>query len=145
MKGVEYLLLFFCEGREMPSQISVQPSLLDLLLYAGDGIKFKLICTNNADPPEPVVITGDVAAQIRVDRQSADPPLAEFSSDMTTADVGEIILSLTGDQTRNLMDGPGLVKGKFVGVWDVQWTADGAEPRTICQGKVECAADVTRP
>lgn len=128
----------------MPSQISIQPPVLDLLLYAGDGISFKLICTNDADPPETVNITGDIQAQVRVDRLSTDPAVVEFSSDLTAADLGEIVLSLTGAQTQDLIEHTSVVKGKFTGNWDVQWTADGAEPRTLCQGKVECLADVTR-
>ena len=128
----------------MPSQISIQPPVLDLLLYAGDGISFKLICKDDSDPPEPVNITGDIAAQIRANRLSPDPPVVEFSSDVSAADAGEIVLSLTGVQTSELMDDPSVVKGKFTGAWDVQWTPDGGEPRTLCQGKVECLADVTR-
>jgi hypothetical protein len=128
----------------MASQISIQPPVLDLLLYAGDGISFKLICTDDADPPQPVNVTGAIAAQIRVDRLSGDPAIVEFSSDLAAADVGEIVLSLTGDQTQDLIEHPSVVKGKFTGNWDVQWTADGAQPRTLCQGKVECLADVTR-
>lgn len=128
----------------MAGQLSIQPSVLDLALYAGDGISFKLICTDNANPPQPVNLTGDVQAQIRVDRSSTDPPVATFSADMSGADIGEITLSLTGDDTSGLMDGAGVTKGKFTGQWDVQWTPTGGEPRTLCQGKVECIADVTR-
>jgi hypothetical protein len=128
----------------MASQISIQPPVLDLLLYAGDGISFKLICTNDAEPPEPVNVTGDIAAQIRVDRLSTDPAIVEFSSDVSGAATGEIVLSLTGEQTQDLIEHESVVKGKFTGSWDVQWTADSAEPRTLCQGKVECLADVTR-
>jgi hypothetical protein len=128
----------------MAGQLSIQPPVLDLALYAGDGISFKLICTDDADPPEPVNISGDIQAQIRVDRSSTGSPVATFSADMAGADVGEIVLSLTGEQTADLMDGAGVVKGKFAGQWDIQWTADGGQPRTLCQGKVECIADVTR-
>lgn len=128
----------------MAGQLSIQPPVLDLALYAGDGIKFKLICTDDADPPEPVNITGDIQAQIRPSRNEDAPLTAEFAADMTGADAGEIILSLTGDQTQELMADPSVSKGKFTGVWDIQWTADGGQPRTLCQGKVECIADVTR-
>lgn len=128
----------------MAGQLSIQPPVLDLALYAGDGISFKLICTDNADPPQPVDVTGDIQAQIRVDRLSSDPPVATFSADDSGADVGEIVLTLTGDDTTGLMDGPGVVKGKFTGQWDIQWTQAGGQPRTLCQGKVECIADVTR-
>lgn len=127
----------------MSGQLSTQPPVLDLALYAGDGISFKLICTDDADPPQPVNVTGDVQAQIRVNRADVDS-MATFSADMVGADQGEIILSLTGDDTAGLMEGSGVVKGKFTGAWDVQWTAVGGEPRTLVQGKVECISDVTR-
>jgi hypothetical protein len=132
----------------MAGQLNMQPPILDLALYAGDGISFKLSCTDNMEPPGSVAIVGDIQAQIRVDRLSADPPVAEFAADMTNADAGEVVLSLTGEQTQSLMvDLPPAAKGKFSGVWDVQWTPeapDSIEPRTLCQGKVECVADVTR-
>ncbi len=128
----------------MAGTLSIQPSVLDLALYAGDGVSFKLICTDNEDPPQPVNLTGDIQAQIRVDRSSSDPPVATFSADMSGADIGEITLSLTGEQTADLMDGAGVAKGKFTGVWDIQWTQTSGQPRTLCQGKVECIADVTR-
>lgn len=128
----------------MPSQIRIQPPVLDLLLYAGDGISFKLICTDDADPPAAVNITGTIEAQVRVDRSSTSEMIVEFSSDLTGAASGEIILSLTGDQTQELIDHESVTKGRFAGVWDVQWVATGAEPRTLCQGAVECLADVTR-
>ena len=79
-----------------------------------------------------------------MDRSSTSDPVATFSADMDGATNGEIILSLTGVQTGDLMDGAGVVKGKFTGVWDLQWTQTGGQPRTLCQGKVECVADVTR-
>jgi hypothetical protein len=126
------------------SELNIQPPTLDLALYAGDGISFKLICSDNATPPNRVNVTGDIQAQVRLTRQAVDPPLAAFSADMVGADAGEIVLSLTGDQTQDLMDDPSASKGKFAGVWDIQWTATGGQPRTLCQGKVECVADVTR-
>jgi hypothetical protein len=122
--------------------ITLQPQVLDLALYAGDGVDFRLICTDNAANPVP--ITGTVMAQIRVDRTAPDSPVVEFEADLTDGDQGIILLSLTGDQTQQLMDDPSVSKGKFTGVWDVQWTPAGLQARTLCQGKVECVADVTR-
>jgi hypothetical protein len=122
--------------------VTVQPPTLDLYLYAGDGVSFKVICRDNQSPPQPVNVTGDVEAQIRSNRLSTDPPVATFSADMSGADQGEIVLSLTGDDTHALM--ATATKDKFTGVWDCQWTPTGGQPRTLCQGKVECAADVTR-
>ena len=128
----------------MAGQLSIQPPVLDLALYAGDGISFKLICTDDSVPPEPVNITGAIQAQIRANRDETSAVSAEFSTDLTGADAGEVILSLTGAQTQDLMEDPAVAKGKFNGVWDVQWTPTGGQPRTLCQGKVECIADVTR-
>jgi hypothetical protein len=117
--------------------INVQPSALDLALYAGDGIEFRLICTDTDG--EPIDITGVVQAHIRQNRSDTDP-LAEFTIGLTDAYLGIIVLSLTGDQTQGLVNS----SGKFAGVWDVGWEPADALPRTLCQGKVECVADVTR-
>lgn len=124
------------------ASIALQPSVLDLSLYAGDGVSFRLICTDNNSDRVP--ITGTVMAQVRVDRLSSDDPIVEFAVDLAEADQGVVQLSLTGDQTQELIADPSTVKGKFTGVWDVQWTPAGQEARTLCQGKVECVADVTR-
>lgn len=118
--------------------INVQPSVLDLVLYAGDGVEFRLICTDSDEAP--VDITGSVEAQIRTDRLSTDPPIVEFTVGMVDAYQGIIVLSLTGEQTQALVGDT----GKFTGVWDVAWEPAGAHSRTLCQGKVECVADVTR-
>jgi hypothetical protein len=128
------------------ANLTIQPPTLDLSFYAGDGIAFKLLCSNDADPPVPVDVRGTVVAQVRLDRTLPEEPVVEFSSDMTNAEQGEILLSLTGEQTQPLVEHasvkPG--SGKFTGVWDLQWTKAGAEPRTLCQGKIECLADVSR-
>jgi hypothetical protein len=126
----------------MMASIALQPQVLDLMLYAGDGVEFRLICTDSDQAPVP--ITGTVEAQIRVDRTAPDDPVVEFASDLSDSGQGIIVLSLTGDQTQQLLAHPSSTKGKFSGVWDVQWTPTGEEARTLCQGKVECVADVTR-
>jgi hypothetical protein len=126
----------------MASQINLQPQILDLSLYAGDGVSFRLICTDKAG--NPVDVTGVVEAQIRLNRTEDVAPIVSFSAEMIDAYQGIVVLSLTGDQTRALLNQPGVSQGKFIGVWDVQWQASGGEPRTLCQGKVECDADVTR-
>lgn len=114
------------------------PQVVDLVLYAGDGASFSLKVT---DPTAaPIAVTGTILAQIRLERDTADPPLAVFTADMTNAATGTIVLSLTGSETQSLVT----TDQKFVGVWDVQWTAVGAEPVTLCQGKVECMPDVSR-
>ena len=127
----------------MAGVIDLQPQVLDLVLYAGDGVSFRLICTDKAGAP--VDVTGSVAAQVRLNRSKAEESIIEFAAEMQDAYTGIIVLSLTGDQTQALMDHPSVnSSGKFTGVWDVQWEPEGLEPRTLCQGAVECVADVTR-
>lgn len=109
---------------------------MDLVLYAGDGSSFKLKVT---DCTVPIALTGVILAQIRVERDTPDPPKVAFTVDMTNAATGEITLQLTGADTQSLVT----TDEKFIGVWDVQWTATGWNP-TLCQGKVECMPDVSR-
>jgi hypothetical protein len=124
----------------MANQIDLQPQVLDLILYSGDGFKARLSCKTPANAP--IDITGAVVAQIRNDRlHPDDPPVASFTVDMVDAYLGIIKLSLSGDQTQDLTDN---ASGKFSGVWDVEWDPADDEPRTLCQGKVECVADVSR-
>jgi hypothetical protein len=122
--------------------INIQPSVLDLALYAGDGVEFRLICTDSGN--DPVDVTGAVKAQIKTSRLNGATPIAEFTVGLVDAYQGIIVLSLTGDQTQDLVEDPSSSQGKFTGVWDVEWEPANAEPRTLCQGKVECVADVTR-
>lgn len=118
--------------------INIRPSVLDLMLYAGDGVEFRLICTDSGNAP--VDVTGSVKAQIRLDRSNDDPPIVSFTVGTVDAYQGIIVLSLTGDQTQELV----AETDPFIGVWDVEWEPANAQPRTLCQGKVECVADVTR-
>lgn len=114
--------------------IVYDPQVLDLTLYAGDGTNFRLVVTDAAGAPVP--LTGEMIAQIRLARDSSDPPVTSFVIDLTQSAEGIASLSLTGQQTQLL--------GKFSGVWDLQWTPAGEEPSTLCQGKVECVPDVSR-
>jgi hypothetical protein len=126
----------------MANAINVQPKILNLELYAGDGISFRLMCTSGVGAP--VDITGTVSAQIRLVPTAIDPPIVDFTVGLTDAYLGIIILSLTGEQTQELSEHPSSVAGRFMGVWDVEWEPVDSEPRTLCQGKVECVSDVTR-
>jgi hypothetical protein len=120
--------------------INQNPQVLDLVLYAGDGLSFSLVVTNASSAP--VNLDGTMQAQIRAARVDPDPPLAIFDIDLAGAAEGIAVLSLTGEQTQALSDGSP-PEEKFIGVWDVEWTAVGAEPVTLCQGKVECLPDVS--
>lgn len=126
----------------MPGVIDLQPEVLDLELYAGDGVTLPMSCVDKAGAP--IDLTGAIDAQIRVDRELSTDVLVTFSVNTVDSYEGKIVLTLTGDQTESLMTDPSVKSGKFLGVWDLQWTAAGAQPRTICQGKVECVADVSR-
>lgn len=123
----------------MANQISLRPIVWNLLLYSGDGFSIKVAITDLTGAP--IDVSGSVAAEVRPDRLTpSDPPLASFDVSMVDAYLGIIGLSLSGAQTDALLT-DGL--DKFVGVWDVQWTPAGKEPRTLVQGTVECVADVT--
>jgi len=124
----------------MVATINVQPQTLNLALYAGDGVSFRILCTDAAG--DPVDVTGAIEAQVRLTRLTDDPPLAEFAASMVDAYQGIVVLSLTGDQTKELSDS--VEDGNFKGVWDLQWVPASSEPRTLCQGSVECVSDVTR-
>jgi hypothetical protein len=121
------------------AKLNLAPQVLDLTLYAGDGVEFRLICTDT--DKQPVDVSGAVEAQVRLDRTLAGASLEAFAADMADAGDGIIVLSMTGDQTMNLITDD---SGKFTGVWDVQLTRTGLEPRTLCQGQVVCLVDVTR-
>ena len=121
--------------------ISLVPEILDLSLYGGDGVELRLVVTDTGG--EPVDLTGTIDAQIRSTRTSSTES-AVFDADLTDSDTGVVILSLTGAQTEGLHGNPNTPSERFSGVWDVQWTPQGAEPVTLIQGKVESALDVTR-
>jgi hypothetical protein len=126
----------------MAGQINLQPQILNLSLYAGDGVEFRLVCKSGTGAP--IDITGVVKAEVRLDRLSSDNAIATFSVNSTDAYQGIIVLSLTGAQTEALSQHSSSKAGKFSGVWDIQWTPAGLQPRTLCQGTVECVADVTQ-
>jgi len=120
-----------------PVKISLIPSSLDLELYAGDGVS--LVFGLNDSDGQPLDVTGTVIAQIRESRAHIEAA-ADFTADLTNGSTGQVVLSLTGAQTGTLIG----EKGRFEGVWDMQWTKDGAEPVTVLQGSVTCDPDVTR-
>jgi hypothetical protein len=126
----------------MANEINLQPQVLNLKLYAGDGVEFRLVCTDKAGAP--IDVTGAVTAQVRLARLTPDPPIVSFAANMVDAYLGIVVLSLTGDQTHTLSAHPSSKDGTFLGVWDVQWAPSTSQPRTLCQGSVECVSDVTR-
>jgi hypothetical protein len=122
--------------------ISLIPEQVDLQLYGGDGVELEINVSNGSASPFP--LDGEVAAQIRGSRVNPDS-MADFAVDMTNADIGIVIVSLTGDQSASLHGDPTAPIEKFKGVWDVQWTPEsGRAPVTLVQGNVESSLDVTR-
>ena len=118
-------------------KLSFIPQTLDLVLYAGDGAGIRFTFTNSGGTALP--LTGEMKAQIRANREDADPALAEFDIDDTDFATGVVLISVTGEQTHALITDD----EKFTGVWDLQWTPTGDEPSTLVQGNVECFPDVT--
>src|SRR3954463_7571422 len=118
-------------------KLDLRPKSLDLELYAGDGATIQLSVIDNQSRPIPV--DGVVTAQIRVNRLDADS-LVSFDANLTQAQEGIVLVSLTGEKTASLITDEPL----FRGVWDVQWLAPDTEPITLIQGRVNCYADVTR-
>lgn len=118
-------------------KLSFIPQTLDLSLYAGDGAGLRFTITDSTGAALP--LTGEMKAEIRANREDADPALAEFAVDLTNFTTGVVLISLTGAQTHALIsDGE-----KFTGVWDFEWTPMDDEPATLVQGNVECLPDVT--
>src|SRR3954447_3178855 len=97
-----------------PAKISLVPSALDLALYGGDGVS--LIFTLNDASGQPLDVTGVVTAQIRFRQDDADA-LADFTADLSGHATGQVVLTLTGPQTADLVVAGGMKQ--FSGVWDM--------------------------
>ena len=138
--GALFLLVGFASDMAS-TPISLIPETQDLRLYGGDGVRLRLIVTNSAG--EPINLTGSLAAQVRSSRTISEIR-ADFTTTIVDAVNGIVELSLTGDQTAGLHGDPTAPVERFLGVWDIQWTAQDAEPVTILQGAVESNLDVTR-
>lgn len=117
--------------------VSVVPQRADLALYAGDGAAIRITAKNTDGTP--LDLTGTLEAHIR--RHRSDPtPQASFAVDATQATDGIALLTLTGLETRGLVNG----ENTYHGAWDLQWAPTDAEPVTLIQGAVKCSLDVTR-
>jgi hypothetical protein len=118
--------------------VSVTPKRLDLSLYAGDGASIRVTAQN--PDGSPLDLTGSLEAHIR--RYRTDPtPQTSFAVDTTNASDGVALLTLTGLQTRGLINAGAIL---YEGAWDCQWAPPDAEPVTLMQGAVKCHLDVTR-
>ena len=62
------------------ASIDLKPQVLDLSLYAGDGVEFRLICTDNDG--DPLNVSGNITAQIRVDRSETSSAIVDFDANL---------------------------------------------------------------
>lgn len=118
--------------------VAFTPTWRNVDLYAGDGA---VIILNITTPDgQPVRITGPIQAHIR--RHRTDPtPMDQFKVVLDLHREGRAELSLTGQQTTQLLNGD----PRFTGYWDAQLNRALQEPLTLVQGAITCALDVTRP
>jgi hypothetical protein len=115
--------------------LTVQPTVLDLKLYAGDGFTMRMIFVDKISG-DPWPADGEWLAQVRASPPDTDI-LTDFTVDTTDAATGIILLSLSGVQTATLAE-----NGQAT--WDVQQIETGADPRTWYRGVVRTISDVTR-
>lgn len=115
--------------------VGVGPARLDLRLYAGDGFNVAFVFTN-AETGAPYPLEGEWAAQVRAPASNTTELLA-FVVNTTEAATGKVVLTLTGEQTRQLL---GVVDAS----WDLQQTPPAGQPRTWYAGAVTATLDVTR-
>src|SRR4051794_4766959 len=119
-------------------QVSVIPQRYDLAVYAGDGVELRLSAVD-AKTGDNLDLAGEISAQVKAHRSDTEP-LTEFAVEVEQAADGILDLSLSGEQTAALITS----SSQFKGSWDVQWLADGEQPRTLVQGNLTCVLDVTR-
>lgn len=120
-------------------QINVLPRQVNLTIYAGDGVELRLTAVD-AETGESLDLAGVIDAQVKASRRDTEPMEAFAVGGDLSAD-GILDLSLSGDQTAALLTED---SSRFDGAWDVQWVADGEQPRTLVQGTLTCVLDVTR-
>lgn len=120
------------------SQVSVIPQRIDLAVYAGDGVALRLTAVDSKTG-DSLDLAGEIGAQVKASRSDTEP-ITEFAVNTNQAADGVLDLSLSGQQTAALLTD----SSRFKGSWDVQWLADGEQPRTLVQGNLTCVLDVTR-
>jgi hypothetical protein len=119
-------------------QVSVIPQRVDLAVYAGDGVELRLNAVD-AKTGDSLDLAGEIGAQVKANRSDTEP-ITQFAVNTEQAADGILDLSLSGSQTAALLAD----SSQFKGSWDVQWLADGEQPRTLVQGNLTCVLDVTR-
>jgi hypothetical protein len=119
---------------QIVAKLDVQPMVLDLTLYAGDGFSLLLAFTDELGAPWDA--SGSWTAQVRATPVSTEVQ-ASFTVDTTEAATGKVRLTLTGEEVRAILTSTGK------SVWDVEQIVGGV-PRTWYRGDVTVVGDVTR-
>lgn len=112
------------------ASLSATPAILDLNLYAGDGVTIAFEFT---EAGEPWPTLGTWEADIRATDKSEEV-IANFGV-IVDDEAGLVTLSLSGEQVRDLGTSA---------VYDLQQVIPGAEPRTWYRGNIKVGWDVTR-
>lgn len=109
------------------------PAPRDLEFYRGDDYTHVLTFVDNGDPPAPLDLSEyTFKAQIRDRSENGTIVYAEFEIDVTQANIGVIVLRLSGSATR--------IKP---GYWDLE-VDDGSGIQTWLKGSVTPSGDVTK-
>lgn len=110
--------------------ISTLPTQVDLELYRGDAWALPVTITTGGVA---LNLTGyTLTAQVRASESASTS--TSITVTVTNAATGQVRLSLTAAQTRDL---------PASGVWDLQWATSG-DPTTLLAGRVTVSGDVTR-
>ena len=131
--------------------LNARPDSVDILAYAGDTLTIKIVAPNG-------LVQGMVWHAGIKSRRSSTTNDATFVVMPPTVAGGPAFLTLTSDDSLKLMGiaqamaaqaaGPSQqsVINEYVGHWDCQISSATDDPvRTLVQGKITIALDVTRP
>lgn len=113
-----------------------EPATYNLVIYQGDTFEEDFTFDTGGATPTPIDVTGYVfRAQIRR-RALDDDALVDFTAEIVDGAAGQIMLSLTPEETADLAPGRA--------VWDLEWTDTLGRVKTHVGGRVRIKAQVTR-
>lgn len=112
----------------------LRPAVLDLALYAGDGIAFT-VHIKDEDGVAVDVSAYTWVATWRPTRSSPDTDKITLSIDSSGAASGDLLVSIPATSSRVMTPS---------GDWDLQGTIGAGDPTTIVTGNVTIQQDVTR-
>lgn len=107
------------------------PAVLDLALYAGDGLSITVTVTDSRGSR--VVLEGTWRAMVRATRTSATA--VTLTVNAAAQAEGVVVVTATGAQVSSFDD---------TGVWDLEYTPTAQEPVTLLTGAVSVLRDVSR-